>query len=309
MTKVLMFLITFMFSINLNATPVQEHGFLQAKNSYIYDQNERVFQLKGVSSHGLQWFGDDITYESMRMLRDVWGINVIRAAMYTDQDGYIKNPNIKFKVWDIVLWGIELGIYVVIDWHILYDGDPLTYMPEAINFFSEASSKFSGYPNVIYEICNEPNGQNITWERNIKPYATEVIREIRKNDRKNLIIVGSSTWSSDIHEPANSPIYDRNTAYAVHFYAGTTKESFMQKIEYAMSRGITPVVTEWGITDSSGNGEVFYEEAKKWVLFMKIKNIGHISWSYSRANESSAMLMPNGTISQTGRFIKYIMIL
>jgi len=305
MKKLFLFLFIFL-ALKLDAAPVDEHGFLQAKNSFIYDETNKIFQLKGVSTHGLQWFADDITFESLKRLRDEWGINVIRAAMYTDQNGYISDKNLKFKVWNIVFWGIELGIYIIIDWHILFDGNPQKFESESIDFFSEASRKFAQYPNVIYEICNEPNGK-ITWQDNIKPYAYNVIRAIRKNDKKNLIIVGTNIWSSQIQEPANNPIYDRNTAYALHFYSGTATQAMRDSIDYARSRGISIVVTEWGVTDATGNGKVYFDESRILIDFLNARKIGHMAWSYSRANETSAMLMPNGIISETGLFIKQVL--
>jgi len=305
MKKLFLFLFIIL-ALKLEASPVEQHGFLQAKNSFIYDETNQIFQLKGVSTHGLQWFANDINFETLKYLRDNWGINVIRAAMYTDENGYITNRDLKFKVWNIVFWGIELGIYVIIDWHILHDGNPQKFQSEAIEFFSEASQKFAQHPNVIYEICNEPNGK-ITWQDNIKPYAYNVIRAIRRFDKRNLIIVGTNIWSSQIQEPANSPIYDRNTAYALHFYSGTAKQGMRDSIDYARSKGISVVVTEWGVTDASGNGKVYFDESRIWIDFLNARKIGHMAWSYSRANETSAMLMPNGTISNTGLFIKHML--
>lgn len=287
-------------------TPVEQHGFLKAKNSFIWDQNGNRFQLKGVSSHGLQWFGDDITYQSLKILRDDWGINVIRAAMYTAQDGYISNKNLKHKSFQIADWAIELGIYVIIDWHILYDNNPQTYQNESIKFFSEVAEKYAGKPNVIYELCNEPNGA-VSWRYNIKPYAVTVTQSIRKFDAQNIVVVGSGTWSTDIQDPINDPIIDNNIAYSVHFYAGTANKSFLDKIDWGRGKGFVFLVTEWGVTDSSGNGAIYYDNAKWWITQLDIRKIGHVAWSYSRANETSGMLTNSGVISQSGRFVKSLL--
>ncbi|MDJ1631298.1 hypothetical protein QNN00_16890 [Bacillus velezensis] len=47
--------------------------------------------MKGISSHGLQWYGDFVNKDSLKWLRDDWGITVFRAAMYTADGGYIDN--------------------------------------------------------------------------------------------------------------------------------------------------------------------------------------------------------------------------
>lgn len=69
-------------------------------------------------------------------------------------------------------------MYVIVDWHILSDGNPNSHKKEAKAFFREMSREFKGYNNVIYEICNEPN--NGTSWKEIKSYARSVISTIRK---------------------------------------------------------------------------------------------------------------------------------
>ena len=71
------------------------------------------------------------------MARDDWHVNVFRAAMYTEEDGYIDDPSVKEKVKEAVEAAIDLGIYVIIDWHILYDGNPNEHKEEAKAFFQE----------------------------------------------------------------------------------------------------------------------------------------------------------------------------
>ena len=276
---------------------------LNVKKSQIVGDNGFPIQLRGMSSHGLQWFGHVVNRESLKDLVDRWGITVFRAAMYTAQGGYINDRRIKDKVIGIVDTAIELGIWVVIDWHILYDNNPQMHQSEAMEFFADMSKRYAGIPNVIYEICNEPNG-NVSWRGNIKPYAEAVIKEIRKNDPKNLIIVGSGSWSQDIHDPANDPIKADNIAYAVHFYAGSHGKWLRDRIDFAMGKGIAVVATEWGTTGSSGNGSVYINESREWLDFLDSRKISWINWSYSNAGESSAALLKDGRLSQSGQWVK-----
>lgn len=69
-------------------------------------------------------------------------------------------------------------MYVIVDWHILSDGNPNSHKKEAKAFFKEMSKELKGYNNVIYEICNEPN--NGTSWKEIKSYAKSVISTIRE---------------------------------------------------------------------------------------------------------------------------------
>lgn len=168
----------------------------------------------------MQWYGDFVNKDTLKWLRDDWGITVFRAAMYTADGGYIDNPSVKNKVKEAVEAAKELGIYVIIDWHILNDGNPNQNKEKAKEFFKEMSSLYGSTPNVIYEIANEPNG-DVNWKRDIKPYAEEVIPVIRKNDPDNIIIVGTGTWSQDVNDAADDQLKDANVMYALHFYAGT----------------------------------------------------------------------------------------
>ena len=176
---------------------------------------------KGVSTHGLAWFPEYVNKDAFQTLRDDWGANVVRLAMYTDENGgYCTDGNreqLKQLVSDGVEYATELGMYVIIDWHILHDQDPTVYQGEAEDFFAEMSAKYAKYDNVIYEICNEPNG-GATWDGSVKPYAETIIPIIRKNDKDAIIIVGTPTWSQDVDAAADNPITGQtNIMYAIHF--------------------------------------------------------------------------------------------
>ncbi len=45
-----------------------------------------------------------------------------------------------------------------VDWHILNDADPNENADEAIGFFERIASEYRDCPNLLFEICNEPNG-------------------------------------------------------------------------------------------------------------------------------------------------------
>lgn len=306
MFKLTLLLLLFLFSCREDlsmTTPIEKYGQLAVKGIDIVDSTGNPIALKGMSSHGLQWFGHLITKERLTDLRDNWGSTVFRAAMYTAQGGYIENPDVKNKLTKIVDWCIELGLYVIIDWHILHDNNPMIYKNQAVSFFSEMSKKYAAYPNVIYEICNEPNGP-ISWGGHIKPYAIEVIKAIRAFDQKNIILVGSGSWSQNIQDPANDPLGFQNIAYTLHFYSGTHTKWLRDRIDYAQNKGISVYVSEWGTTNSSGNGALFLQESDVWLKFLAERHIGWANWSFSNASESSAALTWNYGFSQSGNYVK-----
>ena len=181
------------------ATPLSAHGRLSVKGTNLVDAKGKVFQLKGVSTHGLSWFPEYVSKEAFQNLRDSWGANAVRLAMYTaEYNGYCTGDAGNRKALKkLIHTGVEaasdLGMYVIIDWHILSDGNPNTYKKESLAFFKEMAKKYKAYKNVIYEICNEPNG-GTDWGQ-IKSYAETVIKEIRKIDKNAVILVGTDRKS------------------------------------------------------------------------------------------------------------------
>ena len=185
---------------------------------------------------------------------------------------------------------IDLDMYVIIDWHTLKDNDPNKYKEDAKVFFDEISTLYKDSPNIIYEICNEPSGNTVTWDDQIKPYAEEIIPIIRKNAPKSLIIVGTPNWCKDLTSPSNNKLNYENILYSCHFYAGTHKQELRDEIDKALQNNLPVIVSEWGTTDASGNGSVDIEESKKWIEYLNSKKISHINWSFSNKNESSAII-------------------
>ena len=65
---------------NPNPNPGQgfvgQHGRLRVQGSQLVDQAGLPIQLKGMSSHGLQWYGHFMNAGSLKWLRDNWGMFV-----------------------------------------------------------------------------------------------------------------------------------------------------------------------------------------------------------------------------------------
>jgi endoglucanase len=292
---------------------------LQVKGSQLVDQYGNPVQLKGMSSHGLQW-DQGFRYanlKTMKKLRDEWNQTVFRAAMYTAEGGYLSQPNVlKGRVHEIVKAAIELNIYVIIDWHILSDRNPMWNKDRAKVFFAEMAQTYAKYPNVLYEIANEPNGGDVNWWNAIKPYALEVIPEIRKYAPEAVVIVGTGTWSQDVQDPAKDPIKLSNIMYACHFYAGTHGAWLRNRVAGAMNSGIAIMVTEWGTMGSSGDGGINYRETAEWIKFMREKNISWMNWSLGNSGQTHSILKPwadsqgnwgENEISESGKLVRQYM--
>ena len=299
-----------------SGTPLDNHGKLSIKGTDIVDKNGDPYQLKGVSTHGLAWFPDYVNKDAFQTLRDDWGANLIRLAMYTAENGgYCEGgdqANLKSLVDDGVEYATDLGMYVIIDWHILHDLTPTAHQDEAIAFFDEMSAKYADYDNVLYEICNEPNG-GTTWS-DIKGYAEAVIPVIRANDKDAIIIVGTPTWSQDVDQAADDPITgEDNIAYTTHFYAATHKDNIRSKVKTAHDKGLCVFISEFSICDASGNGGIDYDSADDWFSMINEYNLSYAGWNLSNKDETSSLISSScdkksgwtdDELSETGKWLK-----
>lgn len=269
-------------------------GRLHVKGTKLVDKKGHEVQLRGVSTHGLSWYPQYVNDKCFAQLHDKWGANVVRLAMYTEEyNGYCSgDAKNRSDLKKLIKKGVRLAkkhkMYVIVDWHILSDGNPNSHKKEAKAFFREMSREFKGYNNVIYEICNEPN--NGTSWKEIKSYARSVISTIRKNDKKAVIVVGTPTWSQDVDQAAADPIKGDNIMYALHFYAATHKTDLRNKMTAAINKGLPVFVTEYGICDASGNGAIDKKEADRWVQTMDEYGVSYIAWNLSNKQESSSII-------------------
>jgi len=272
--------------------PVARHGQLSIRDRTLVDSHGVPVQLRGFSSQTLS--SGDIFFSPRYLaeLRDKFDCDVVRAAMYDDDPfamGYLTNPGLKKTMETVVKDATKAGLYVIIDWHILRDNDPLFHLKEAKVFFAAIAQEFHQYNNVFYEICNEPNGDNVTWEGNIRPYAEQVLSVIRAYDKHNIVIVGTPHWSQDVDQAALDPLPDPRVMYTMHFYAGTHKQELRDKTLQALQT-IPIFCTEMGATDASGNGSVYPQELKTWMDFLDAHNLSWCNWNLSSFTEGSAAL-------------------
>ena len=289
--------------VSAASTPLQKNGRLSVKGTRLVNSSGKTVILKGVSTHGINWFPQYVSKSGFKSLRDNWGVNCIRLAMYTEEyNGYCSGGNqteLKKLVDKGVRYATELGMYVIIDWHVLNDQTPKKHQKEAISFFKYMAKKYKNQKNIFYEICNEPNG-GTSWST-VKSYATAVIKAIRTYDKKNIILVGTPTWSQDVDTVAKSPIKGySNIMYTFHFYAATHGAQYRKKVQTAVSKGLPVFVSEFGISESSGNGRIDKKEADKWISFLRKNKISYVCWSLSNKAESCSLLKSSST--RTGNF-------
>lgn len=273
--------------------PVREvnyYGSLKVTDGKLTDSSGEPVMLRGVSFGWHNWWPRFYNASAVKFLKSDWNANLVRAAMGVDPaDAYLDNPEFAIlKIKAVVDAAIAENMYVIIDWHS-HD----LYPKQAKEFFIEMAQTYGDSPHVIYELFNEPDYE--TWEE-VKAYSEEIITEIRKYDPDNLILVGSPTWSQDIHLVAQNPILDQdNIMYVLHFYAATHKDYLRERAEKALADGLPIFVTECAGMEATGDGPIDTASWNAWLSWMESREISWVAWSVADKNESCSMLTPEAS--------------
>ena len=279
---------------------VSNWGALKVSGTDLCSKNGDKVQLKGVSTFGIIWDEGryNINKDAFSTLKTDWSANLIRLAVYTEEyGGYcnesdnVSKATLDTTIANAVSYATQLGMYIIIDWHILSDNNPNKHITEAKQFFADMSYKYSNYDNVLYEICNEPNS-GTSWSE-IKSYADTIIPIIRENDDDAIILVGTPTWSQEVDKVADNPVAKKsNVMYVLHFYAATHGETLRNKLVAAKKAGTPIFITEFNICQSSGDGNIDYNSANAWKKVINDNNISYAAWSLANKNETASLIKP-----------------
>jgi endoglucanase len=275
-------------------TPVEINGQLSVCGRTLCNQFGNPIQLRGMSTHGLQWYGWGrcVNADSLAALANDWGADVLRLSLYVQEHGYESDPlGLTAQVDTIVDRLVGLGLYAIIDWHMLDPGDPAYNLERARTYFSHMARTHGSRPNVIYEIANEPNG--VSWS-GIKSYAQEMIALIREYDPDGIVIVGTPDWSSFGVSGGGGPedvladrLSEANVMYTFHFYAASHGQEYLGALATAAD-SLPVFVTEWGTQDYSGDGSNDFANGQRYLDLLASKKISWTNWNFSDDELSGA---------------------
>lgn len=265
---------------------VKKHGQLSVLGTQLVDKDNNPIVLRGLSFGWHSMWPRFYNEKAVSWLKKDFNCNVVRAAMGIElgEFSYINNPEFsKEKIEAVINGAIKSDIYVIIDWH-----SHNINLKEAKQFFAEISKKYAKYPNIIYEVFNEPDYET-WWE--VKNYSEEIIKVIRENDPNNIILVGCPHWDQDIDLPAEDPIRDyTNIMYTMHFYAATHGKELRDRTDLAIKRGLPVFISESAGMEASGDGPLNYRAWEEYIDWMEAKKLSWITWSVSDKDETCSIL-------------------
>lgn len=270
---------------------VRTHGQLRTEGAKLVDENGMPFQLRGMSSHGLLWYPEYTNYQSVLSTR-AYGANSFRIAMYANEvnGGYVQQPDLSLKLMYAAIENVlAADMYAIVDWHVLSEKNPLQNTQEAIQFFEKVASHYGNEPGIIYEICNEPNGDT-TWT-DIVAYANQVIPVIRTYAPDAIILVGTPKYSYNIVEVIGNTLPYQNILYSYHFYAGQFGNEYENMIADCHRNNVPIFVSEWGINEEQG-GEASIQQGKEFVTYLNENAISWNAWALCNKDETFAAIRP-----------------
>ena len=278
---------------NPGGTPAEVNGQLAVCGVKLCNQYGKPIQLRGMSTHGLQWYSQCVNDASLDALATDWNADIVRISMYIQEDGYETDParftNLVSSIIDKVS---ARGMYALVDWHMLDPGDPHYNLARAKTFFTEIARRHNGKKNLLYEIANEPS--EVSWSR-IRSYAEELIPVIRANDPETPILVGTRAWSSlgvsdgaNETEVVNNPVRASNIMYTFHFYAASHGDEYLNALSRAADR-IPMFVTEFGTQTYTGDGGNDFTMSQRYLDLMASKKISFTNWNFSDDFRSGAV--------------------
>ncbi|MFC9916722.1 cellulase family glycosylhydrolase [Streptomyces sp. NPDC059862] len=284
-------------------TPAAINGRLKVCGVKLCNQYGNPIQLRGMSSHGLQWYSHCLTNGSLDALATDWNSDVLRISLYVQEGGYETNPRMfTDRVHQLIEMATDRGMYALVDWHQLTPGDPNYNLSHAKTFFTEIAQRHRGKTNLLYDIANEPNG--VSWSQ-IKFYAEQLIPVIRAQDPVTPILIGTHGWGSlgisdgrNESDIINNPVQATNIMYTFHFYAASHGQEYLDALNRASDR-IPIFVTEFGTQEASGDGPNNFTRSQQYLDLMAAKKISWVNWNFSD-DERTGAVFKTGTCNSNG---------
>jgi endoglucanase len=323
----------------LNRNNCLYRGKLKKKGKYIVDSADKPVELFGV---GLFHTPDLVhklhTKETLKLLK-YHGVNIIRFPVqprYYYSLGYNKDfytrgydtqaATIKNYLSQIINWCEELGLYVIVDWHVMEadgktgadaygDGgtgngnaaNP-TLIAMATDLFTHVATNHSESPNVLYEILNEPFANTIA---SLASYITTIKGIITSHVTNPIIILGrcapttgyvysNPATEQDVINNIDRAITDvwdwmqsnghTDIYISVHDYV--TDVNLLSTYQTHWNNNVPLFMTEWGNSDFSGNGAINDARAHALLDWHHTNAVPQCVWKWTYRDSTTSFLNP-----------------
>jgi endoglucanase len=306
----------------LNRNNCLYRGKLHKSGQQLLDVNNNPIELLGIGTHDLMDYDSLHTLESLKALK-YYGVNCLRITAYvgdntmpysTGDDGTLSKPALgyiskpaetKVVIETLVENCAELGIYAIIDWHVLAgDGDANQYSTQMQEFFTYFSTKYATYDNVIYELLNEPHANTAAQIGDLMKASYDIIVA---NVVNPVIVSGKA---SDYLDYLNDVCVDKgmNIFLSQHFYnvSGSDGAIVAAEIQSHWNKGFALFCTEWGNANGLGLGNP--DDVWATYIMEKFHSLGvsQCVWKFTYQNSAtgtlkwSKMAMNNGAYKYGG---------
>ena len=279
----------------LNRDNCKYHGKLYKNGKYLVDLEGKPVEIRGIGTHHLLQFKNLHTKECLETLK-YYGINCIRLSAYLKTQlfsasnnefatGYIDAiSETRAHIEEIVNYCTELGLYVILDWHMHATKSYADmYETEAIDFFTYFSAKYKDTPNVFYELANEPysitTAELITFISKVRPV-------ILANNPKAIMLCGNAKEGIE-------PFYTKlvqagytDIFVCPHSYGESVKVNYNRWF----NSGFPLFVSEWGNSNGYGDGEGNDAATTDLLAWLHETGVGTCFWKYTDQTMTTSIL-------------------
>ena len=346
---------------------------IRVQGDHFIDANGQPLQLRGVNVSGLEftavqgwsptdpWGGMSPNWNAIK----AWDANVVRLPLneaswlgYTcvDGTGATRNPdpghNYQSTVKKAVADATAAGLYVIVDLHWTAPSNfcPLAQNPMAdadnsINFWTSVANSFKGYPNVVFELFNEPylfyltsgetewgvlmqggtmnqyvTGDGSAWTKNYTWKVAgmqQMLDTIRATGATNVVLAGGVSWSQDLSQwAANKPKDPLNQLAAVwHAYpnSGTVGDAQAAlpkfgSIGYTWTDSVLSAGYPVLITefgDHDAPGTVGAPFVSKLLPWADSRGVSYLGWTWDSWGDSNNVLIKDSSGTPTDGYGVY----
>lgn len=291
---------------NINKDLYFFHGAPVKKGKYIIGDDGNQIEFRGIGTHALLQYGNLHTLEALSSLRDL-GVNLIRITVYIENytflhsdgqqaKGYIAAPTeTKAEIEKIVNYCEQLGLYVLLDWHVYSwgagSGTGIFHEEEATEFFTYFCTLYKDKPFVMYEIANEPHHQTIN---EYVPFVTAMHTLIHSIVENPIIVTGTcKDNTTDLWSAFKSNGLD-DIFISSHAYGNSIN---VDKYKAMWDVNMPIFNTEWGNAQASGDGNREDERTIALIKYYHEQKIPHSVWKLTDQAMTCAVLKNTGNIN------------